>query len=722
MTACRALALSLTFVSGMPLCAATHAASDPSPSTRALEGNPFAAPSTLPYALPDFAHIKDADFAPAIARGISEHMREVQTIARNSQAPSFENTIVALERSGLLLDRALRVFSNFTSMKSDPLLDRVQADMAPRLAAHQDAVYLDSVLFARIDALYRSRASLGLDPEALQLLERYYKKFVHAGARLSASDRARLKRYDAQSAILTTRFEQTVLRATNDAAVVVKDIAQLDGLSAERIGAAAAAAKVRGLSDAWVFALANTTIQPVLGELKNRALRERIFRASVARGDGGADDNTATIARLVKLRAARAKLLGFSSYAAYALEEEGAGTPEAVNKLLADIVPPALTVARREASEIQNAINAQAEANHIQPFELQPWDWAFYAEQVRKARFDFDEAQVKPFFELNRVLEDGLFYAAHELYGVTFIERRDLPVYDPTVRIFEVKDSDGSPLALFITDYFARQNKHGGAWENAYVSQSRLFGQHAVVANQLNIPMPGPGQPVLLSFDEVTAMFHEFGHALHDIFSTVNYPTLAGTNVPADFVEYPSQFNEMWAREPQVLAHFARHFQSGEAMPKALFDKVLAAAKYGQGYATTEYLAAAMLDQSWHQIAAAQAPTAEHVMAFEASALTQDGISYAPVPPRYHSPYFSHIFASDDYAAGYYAYLWSEVLARDTGQWFQSHGGLTRANGEIFRSKVLSRGRTQEPEILFGDFYGKPDVGPLLEYRGLAPP
>jgi peptidyl-dipeptidase Dcp len=722
MSTSRSRVLTSTFVFTMAAVVSTHAASNAQPPSASLAANPFAAPSTLPYHLPDFAHIKDADFVPALEQGMATQRREVHAIAHNPEPPGFENTIVALERSGALLERTLRVFSNFTSMKSDPELDKAQQDMAPKLAAHQDAIDLDPVLFARIDTLYQRRASLKLDPESEQLLERYYKIFVHAGARLSAADRATLKHYNATSATLTTKFQQTVLKAAKDGAVVVDNVADLDGLSREQIGAAAAAARARGLSGKWLIALQNTTIQPVLANLKNRALRERIFRASVARGNGGADDNTATIAKLVSLRAKRAQLLGFPSHAVYVLEEEDAGTPKAVNEILAQIAQPALTAARREAADIQQLIDAQAQANRSMPFELQPWDWAFYAEQVRKAHFDFDEAQVKPYFELDRVLKNGVFYAAHELYGVTFTERTDLPVYDSAVRTFEVRDADGSPLGLFLIDYFARDNKQGGAWENAYVSESKLFGLHAVVANQLNIPRPDAGQPVLLTFDEVTTMFHEFGHALHDIFSIAQYPTLSGTNVPPDFGEYPSQFNEMWAREPAVLAHFARHYQTDEPMPRALLDKVLAATKYGQGYATIEYLAAAMLDQSWHQIGAAQAPGADQVMAFEAHALVQDGIDYAPVPPRYHSAYFSHIFAGDDYAAGYYAYLWSEVLARDTGQWFRSHGGLTRANGDVFRSKVLSRGRTQEPAVLFGEFYGKPDIGPLLDYRGLSSP
>lgn len=722
MSTYRTSLLTLTFVLALSSLPSTRATSSPQSSSAPLTGNPFAATSTLPYHFPDFARIKDSDFAPALERGMAEQISEVEVIANQSDPPSFENTIVALERSGMVLDRATKVFFNFTSIKSDPVLDKVQQDMAPRLSAHQDAIDLNPLLFSRIDKLYQQRSQLNLDPESRQLLERYYKSFVHAGARLSAVDQKTLKAYNAQSATLTTQFQQAVLKATKNNAVVVKSLAELEGLSEEQIGSAAATAKARGLTGQWVITLENTTIQPVLANLKNRALRERIFRASVSRGIGGANDTTAIIAKLVALRAQRAHLLGFPSHAAYALEEEGAGTPDSVNRLLAQIAAPALAAAKQEAAEIQQSINAQAQAGHQAAFELQPWDWAFYAEQVRKSRFDFDGAAVKPYFELDRVLKDGVFYAAHELYGVTITERTDLPVYDPTVRTFEVKDADGSPLALFLTDYFARDNKQGGAWENPYVTASTLFGQHAVVANQLNIPKPEAGQPVLLTFEQVTTMFHEFGHALHDIFSTAKYPTLSGTNVPADFVEYPSQFNEMWAREPRVLAHFARHFQTGEAMPKPLYDKVIAAQKYGTGYATTEYVSAAMLDQSWHQLTPAQAPKADQVMAFEANALLQNRIDYAPVPPRYHSTYFSHIFAGDSYAAGYYAYLWSEVLARDSGQWFHGHGGLTRANGDFFRAKILSRGRTEEPEILFRDFYGKPDVGPLLEYHGLATP
>jgi peptidyl-dipeptidase Dcp len=449
-------------------------------------------------------------------------------------------------------------------------------------------------------------------------------------------------------------------------------------------------------------------------------VRERIYRASVERGLAGATDNREVIAELVKLRAERARLLGYPDHAAYVLEDESAGNPTAVVDMIRQVAPAALKRAREEAADIQELIDAQAAARGVASFTLQPWDWSFYAEQVRKAHYAFDQAQVAPYFEVERVMHDGLFYAAHELYGLSFKERKDLPVYQPDVRVFEVSDADGKPLALFLADYFARDNKQGGAWMNSYVAQSKLLGQHPVVANHLNIPKPQAGQPVLLSFDEVTGMFHEFGHALHGMLSNVRYPLLSGTAVPRDFVEYPSQYNEMWAREPRVVAHYAHDYRSGAPMPPELLAKVLAAQKFNQGYATLEYIEAAQIDLAWHLIDAARAPLAAAVPGFEAAALRDAGLEYAPIQPRYHSGYFSHIFAGG-YSAGYYAYLWSEVLARDTGQWFHTHGGLTRANGDTLRRKVLSRGRTEDPQALFRNFYGHaPEIGPLLEYRGLA--
>jgi peptidyl-dipeptidase Dcp len=684
--------------------------------------NPFSHPSTLPYHMPPFDRVSNADYRPGFAEGMRQQREEVRQIVENPAPPDFQNTIVALERSGLMLSRVCSVFFNLNASNTDPEMEAIDSEIAPQLQAHEDAVYLDPGLFARVDGVYQRRAGLGLDSESLQLLNRYYIEFVRAGARLGAADKARLRDINGELSSLTTLFKQNVLKATRSGAVIVDDVAQLDGLSAVQIGAAAAAAQARGLTGKWVITLQNTTNQPPLAQLTNRALRERIYRASQARGAGSdpESDNTTIIAKIVRLRAERAALLGYPNHAAYQLEDESAGNPAAVHKILSDLAPVALERAKQDAADMQALIDSEAAAQHTAAFELQPWDWEFYSEQLRTARFDFDQAQVKPFFELEHVLQDGVFYAAQELYGVTFRERRDLPVYHPDVRVFEVFDADGAPLALFMGDYFARDNKQGGAWMNNFVRQSKLFGLKPVVANNTNIPKPQPGQPTLLTFEEVITLFHEFGHAIHGILSNVNYAMLSGTSLPRDFVEYPSQYNEMWAREPAVLAHYARHYQTGEPMPQDLLAKVLAAQKFDQGYATTEYLAAALLDQAWHRITVEQAPAAADVGKFEAAALAANGVDYPIIPPRYHSTYFMHIFAGG-YSAGYYAYLWSEVLARDTGQWMHARGGLTRANGDRLREKVLSRGRSDDPQTMFRNFYGgPPDIGPLLEYRGLT--
>lgn len=680
--------------------------------------NSFAKPSTLPYQLPPFDRIKDADFRPAFEAGMAEQRKEIEAMDQNTAAPTFENTVVTLEKSGRLLDRVGSVFFNLNSSNTNPEMLKIASEMAPKLAAHGDAITLDPVLFSRIDAVYQQRASLKLDPESMQLLERTHTEFLRAGAKLSPEDKTKLKQLNEQIASLTNQFQQNVLKATKDSAVVVDNVSELDGLSPEQIGAAAEAAKARGLSGKWVITLQNTTIQPALAELRNRALREKIYKASIGRAQGGAEDNTVVVAKIVKLRAEKAKLLGYPDYATYALADQTAGTPAAVNQMLAKLVPPALANAKKEASDSQKLIDEQARATNGKAFTLEPWDWAFYEEQVRKSRFGFDQSQVKPYFELSHVLQDGVFYAAHELYGLDFKERKDLPVYQSDVRVFEVF-RDGSPIGLFLTDYFARDNKRGGAWSSGFVEQSGLLNLKPVIVNNLNIPKPAQGQPALLTFDEVRTIFHEFGHALHALLSDVNYPSLAGTSVPRDFVEFPSQFNEMWAREPKVFANYAKHYQSGVPMPQELLDKVLAADKFGQGYSTTEYISAALLDQAWHQIPATDAPAADQVMVFQAKALKKYGVDYAPVPPRYYSPYFAHAFTGG-YAAGYYSYIWSEVLARDAERWMHKHGGLQRANGEFLRAKVLSRGRSQDPEILFEQFYGgKPEIEPLLEHRGL---
>ena len=688
--------------------------------THAMAENPLAAPSTLAFHLPPFDRIRDSDYRPAFEAGMAEELRQVAAIAHNPEPPTFANTIVALERSGRLLERVETTFSNLNACNTDAEMQQIDTDTAPLLTAQRDAIHLNPPLWARVDELYNRRASLHLDAESLQLLTRYHTLFVRAGARLTPDQQARLKDLNKQISSLTTRFKQNVLKATADGAVVVDDVAQLDGLSAEQVGAAAEAAAARGMKGKWLITLQNTTNQPVLAHLTDRALRERIYQASISRGLGGSTDNTAVIAELVRLRAERAALLGYPDHAAYELADESAGTPEAVRDMIAQVAPAALARTRAEAADLQKVIDAQAAAAGTPSFALQPWDWFFYSDKVRKERYDFDQAAVAPYFELDHVLKDGVFYAAHQLYGLNFRERHDLPVYQKDVRVFEVTDADGKPLALFLADYFARDNKQGGAWMTAYVRQSRLLEHKPVVANHLNIPKPQPGQPVLLTFDEVTTMFHEFGHALHGMLSEVRYPLLSGTAVPRDFVEYPSQYNEMWAREPSVVAHYARHYQTGAPMPPELLARVLAAQKFNQGYATSEYLEAAVLDQAWHQITVAQAPSAEQVPAFEQHALKTSGLDYPPVPPRYHSTYFAHIFGSG-YSAGYYAYLWSEVLARDTGEWFHTHGGLTRANGDFLRARVLSRGRSEDPQVLFRNFYGRaPEIEPLLEYRGLA--
>ena len=705
------------------LALAACATEKPVPATPPPPPNPFQSVSALPFELPPFDRIQDSDYRSAFEAGMAGERFEIDRIAHDPAPPTFDNTIVAMERAGQMLDRVSTTFFNLNTANTDAEMQKIQVEMAPKLAAHSDAILLDPALFARVDAVYQQRASLNLDPESAQLLERRYTAFLRAGAKLADPDKETLKQLNQRISTLTTQFQQNVLAATKASAIVVDDLTQLDGLSPSQISAAAEAAKLRNLDGRWVLTLQNTTTQPVLTNLRNRGLRQRVYEASVARAQGGDADNTAVVAEIVRLRAERAKLLGYPDHATYVLADETAGTPEAVNRILTQLAPAALANAKKEADEIQKQIDLESKAlrrKKSEQFKLQPWDWAYYSEQVRKARYSFDEAEVKPYFELESVLQNGVFYAAHELYGISFKERKDLPVYQSDVRVFEVTDADGSPIGLFLADYYARDNKQGGAWMNSYVVQSQLFNRKPVVSNNLNIAKPAPGEPTLLTFDEVTTMFHEFGHALHGLFSNVRYPSLAGTSVPRDFVEYPSQYNEMWARDPKVLANYAKHYQTGAPLPQALLDKVLAAQKFNQGFKTTEYLAAAMLDQDWHQIVAEQAPPASNVMAFEAAALRQSSIDV--VPPRYHTPYFSHVFAGG-YSAGYYAYLWSEILARDTEHWFNTHGGLTRQNGDELRAKILSRGRSADPRTLFQAFYGgPPDVQPLLDYRGLTLP
>ena len=684
------------------------------PAAALPASNPLASASTLPFEYPAFDKIKDEHFKPAYAAGMAEQLREVDAIANSKEAPTFENTIVAMEKSGRLLTRVATIFSSLQGANTNDALDAIDRDMSPRLAAHNDAIFLNTTLYQRVKALYDKRTSLGLDPESAFLLERYNKDFVLAGANLNAADKKKLKAYNGQIAMMQTAFSQNVLKELNASALVVDTRAELAGMTDAAIDATAAEAKKRKLDGKFVLALVNTSGQPPLTVLTNRKTRERLMAASLARGShGGKYDNRTVVLKLARLRAERAALLGYPTYAAYSLVDQTAKTPANVNKLLAELAQPAVVNARKEADEIQKIIDAEKGG-----FKVASYDWAFYSDKVRAARYAFDENQLKPYFELDSVLTKGVFFAAEKLYGLTFKERHDLPVYNPDVRVFDVFDADGKQISIFIADMYARSNKQGGAWMNAYVSQSGLLGTHSVVANHLNIPKPPAGQPTLLTVDEVKTAFHEFGHALHGLLSDVKYPRFSGTSVPRDFVEYPSQVNEMWMVDPTILANYARHYKTGAPMPRELLDKVAASKKFNQGFTTTEYLSASLLDQRWHQLAANKIPT--DVLGFEAAALKEAGVDFAPVPPRYRTTYFSHSM-SGGYSAGYYGYLWAEKLDADTVEWFKENGGLQRKNGDHFRKTLLSRGGTAEAMDLFRTFRGRDArIEPLLERRGLT--
>jgi len=683
----------------------------PRPFTTASAENPFFTESALPFRAPPFDKIKDSDYSPAIEAGMKAQLAEIEAIANNPAAPTFTNTLEAMERSGALLTRVTKVFFNLSQSNTNDAIQKIKAEEAPKLAAHSDAIYLNAKLFKRVKAIYDQRDAIKLDRESRFLIERYYKAFVRAGANLSEADKTTLRGLNQEEAKLTTQFEEDVLAETNNSALVVDNKTDLDGLSEAEIAAAAETAKARGLTGKWVLELQNTTQQPAISSLTNRVVRERLFKSSVLRGNhGGPNDTKAIVVRLAQLRAQRAKLLGYPDYATFVLDDQMAKTPQIAEKLMTDMVPAATAKARGEAARMQTLIDVQKGG-----FKLGPADWEFYAEKVRKAEYDLDESQVKPYFELEHVLHDGVFFAANKLYGLTFKERKDLPVYQPDVRVFEVFDADGKSLALFYADYFQRPNKSGGAWDDSFVDQSSLFGNRPVIVNVANFAKPAPGQAALLSFDDVTTMFHEFGHALHGMFSQIHYPALG--NVPRDFVEFPSQFNEHWALDPTVFANYAKHYQTGKPMPQALVDKIKKSRTFNQGYKTTEYLAAALLDMAWHALPAEAPP--QDANAFEASALKRFQIDLTQVPPRYHTTYFSHIW-DGGYSAGYYAYLWSEVLDDDAFYWFKEHGGLTRANGQRYREMILSRGGTEDAAALYRAFRGRdPSVEPLLLERGL---
>ncbi|MGC2405006.1 MAG: M3 family metallopeptidase [Candidatus Cybelea sp.] len=683
------------------------------PATSASE-NPLMQPSTLPFGAIPFDRISDSDYQPAIEAGMTQQLKEINAIANDPAPPTFDNTLVAMEKSGRLLARAMGAFSVEVATNSDPQLLHVRQVIAPKLAAHQDAIYLNPRLFARVRSIYNSLDRLKLDPESRHLVVTYYRRFLHAGANLSPAKQAQLRQINQQLATLQAAFERKLLAGTTAAALVVKDKSQLAGLSDSAIAAAEQAAIAKSDPGGYLIPLQNTTQQPGLTLLQNRASREQLFENSWTRTEKNDDNDTrSTIAQMAKLRAEKAQLLGYANFAAYQLTQEMAQTPAAVRTFLQGLIGPTRVKAAQEAAEIQ----AQADGGS-QRFQLQPYDWNYYAEQVRKAKYNVDDNEIRPYFELDNVLQNGLFYAANQLYGVTFKERHDIPVWQPDVRVFEVFDKNGAPLALMYFDFFKRDNKQGGAWMSSFADYSTLLGTKPVVYNVENIPKGPPGQPTLLTIDSVKGMFHEFGHALNAFFADEKYPTLSGTARPRDFVEFPSQFNEHWALYPSVLKHYAFNYKTHQPMPQELIDKMESAANSNEGYSLGESLAADELDLAWHSLPSS-APL-QDVDAFEAQALRASGTDFPDVPPRYRSTYFAHIWASG-YAAGYYAYMWSEMLDDDAYQWFLDHGGLTRANGQRFRDMILSRGDSEDYGPMFHAFYGKdPDVQPLLQFRGLT--
>jgi peptidyl-dipeptidase Dcp len=693
-----------------PVAAPT--ASTPAPVV-AAGSNPFFVASTLPYHAPRFDLIRNEDYQPALEEGMRQQLAEIDAIAKQMQPPTFDNTIVAMEKSGALLTRASKAFFGVIGANTNDTLQKVQQIEAPKLAAHNDAIYLNDQLYRRVKSVYDQRETSNLTPEQKELAFHYNRDFVRAGAQLSEADKVRMRALNQELSTLSTDFSNKLLAGTKAGALAVDKVSDLDGLSADEIQTAAQAAKDRGLAGKWVLPLQNTTQQPAQAELKNRAVRQRLFELSSTRTErGDTNDTRNTIRRMAELRAERAKLLGYPTWAAYALETQGAKNPENAIKLLTDLVPASTAKARGEAADMQKLIDAQGGG-----FKLQPWDWQYYSEQVRKAKYNLDESQITPYFELNNVLQNGVFFAANRLYGVTFKERHDIPVYHPDVRVFEVFDANGHSLALFFADYFKRDNKSGGAWMDNFVDQSKLIGSKPVIYNVANFTKPAAGQPALLTFDDVTTMFHEFGHGLHGIFSNVEYPSLSGPNVPRDFVEFPSQFNEHWALDPIVFANYAKQYQTGAPMPSALVDKIKQSKTFNQGFTMTEFLGAALVDFAWHTLPVGGVPA--DADAFEAAALQRYNVAVPEVPPRYHSSYFSHIW-DGGYSAGYYAYTWSEVLDDDAYAWFREHGGLTRENGQRFRDMILSRGGTQDAATMYRNWRGRdPNVDALLEERGL---
>lgn len=677
--------------------------------------NPLLSPSTLPYGLPDYSAIRPEHYLPAFEAAFAAHTQEVGAITRVRSMPTFENTFVALEESGKLLADVARTFYTVSSADATPEIQEIEETLAPLMSAHQDSIQLDAALYWRVKTVHDQLDRLDLEPEQRYLVERHYREMSHAGAGLDDAAKERLTAINQRLSTLTTTFEKNLLNDTNDLAVVFDDIAELDGLTDGELSAAAQAAADRDLEGKWVVTLTLFTGHPYLASLTDRATRERIMRASRARGSRGNEyDNREVLLEIVRLRAERSALLGYDTHAAYITSDETAGSPAAVHELLRKLAVPAARNAVREQAALQEIVDREPE-----PFPLEAHDWAFYTEKVRAAEYDLDRGALRPWFEAERVIQDGVFRAATQLYGITFTERGDLSAYHPDARVFEIHNADGSALGLFILDLYTRDTKRGGAWMNSIVSQSRLRGTQPIVVNNLNVPKPAAGTPALLTLDEVTTLFHEFGHALHGLFATVTYPHFAGTNVFRDFVEFPSQVNEMWIYWPEILDGYARHIDTDEPLPAEVVEKLHASEVFNQGFGTSEYLAASWLDQAWHSLTAEQSGEDIDVAAFEAAALADIGLDNPVVPTRYSSTYFAHVF-SGGYSAGYYSYIWSEVLDADTVKWFRENGGLTRQNGDRFRERLLGVGGSKDPLEAYRDFRGRDaDIQPLLERRGL---
>ena len=692
-------------------------ASDPvrSPFTISMDdSNPFFAPSSLPFHAPDFAAVKVEHFMPAFEEGMRQQLAQMDEIANQAAPPTLDNTLIAMERSGEVLDRVAPVFFHLSGAYTNDAIQKLEEEIAPKLASHSDNIYLNPKLFQRVETLWKGREQGNWSEEQKRLVEKYYENFVRAGARLTADQQARIRAINEELSTLTTQFQNNLLAVAKERSLLIEDVSKLEGLSASDLSSAKQGAAARGHEGKYLLSMQNTTRQPVLTSLKNRETRKAVWLASANRamGEAGGIDNRPIVLKLAKLRAERAKLLGYANHAAYTLENQMAENPQAAFKMLQDLVPGVMAKARIESEKILEAMRADGIDGPVEP-----WDWEYYAERVRARDYSVDETAVKPYFEMESVLQNGVFYAYGKLYGISFRERKDLPVWDPTVRVFDVIDIGGKTIGLFYADYYHRENKRGGAWMDAFVSQSRLRGHQPVVVNCMNIPQPAPGTPTLLTLDEVTTMFHELGHGVHGLFSSVEYPLLSGTNVPRDYVEFPSTVHEDWAIDPEILAHYARHYLTGETIPKDLLAKAIAASKFNKGYETLEYMAAALVDLGWHSLTEEQIPS--DVESFEKELLNKFGVDFAPVPPRHRSSYFAHVW-SGGYSAGYYAYLWSEVLAADAFAAWKERGGLKQSNGQDFRQAILSRGDSRDVMQQYIDFRGqKPTVDALLIRRGL---